>query len=138
MTRLNARTLAAASMLALTALGAFGSVARADTLRDAIAAAYAQNPTLAKARAQQRGTDESYVQARSQMGPAVDAQLGANYQREPAYLGGNASTGDGTLSLRQNIFTSGNVTSTLNAAADTVKAGQQSLRSTEALSLIHI
>jgi len=65
MTKLNARTLAAASMLALTMAGAFVGAAQADTLRDAIAAAYAQNPTLAKARAQQRGTDETYVQARS-------------------------------------------------------------------------
>ena len=132
MTRLNARTLAAASMLVLTAMGVCAGAAQADTLRDAIAAAYAQNPTLAKARAQQRGTDESYVQARSQMGPAVDAQLGANYTREPAYLGGNASTGSGTLSVRQNIFTSGNLASGLTAAQDTVKAGQEQLRSTEA------
>ena len=132
MTRLNARALAAASMLALTVAGAFAGTAHADSLRDAIAAAYAQNPTLAKARAQQRGTDESYVQARSGLGPSVGAQAGANYTREPAFLGGNATDAQAGLSLSQTIFSSGNLTSTLNAAEDTVKSGQQALRSTEA------
>ena len=138
MTRLNARALAAASMLALTAAAACIGVAHADSLKDAIAAAYTQNPTLAKARAQQRATDESYVQARSALGPSVDAQLGATYQREPAYLGGNASAGTGSLSLNQNIFTSGNLASTLTAAQDTVKSGQEQLRSTEATVLFNV
>jgi len=134
MTGMNARALAAASMLALMAAGA----AHADTLRDAIAAAYAQNPTLAKARAQQRGEDESYVQARSQLGPSINASLDANYQRQPSYLGGNASTGSGSVSLRQTVFSSGNVVSALNAAEDNVKAGQQTLRSTEAGVLFNV
>ncbi len=138
MTKLNARTLAAASMLALTVAGACVGAAHADTLRDAIAAAYAQNPTLAKARAQQRGTDETYVQARSQLGPALNAQGGVTYQREPAYLGGNATAAQGTLSLSQNIFDSGNLASTLNAAEDTVKSGQEALRSTEATVLFNV
>jgi len=138
MTRLNARALAAASMLALTAAGAFAGVAHADSLRDAIAAAYAQNPTLAKARAMQRGTDETYVQARSQLGPNLSAQVGAEYQREPAYLGGNATAADDGLSLSQTIFSSGNLASTLNAAEDTVKAGQEALRSTEAGVLFNV
>lgn len=138
MTRLNARALAAASMLALTASGALVGAAHADSLRDAIAAAYAQNPTLAKSRAQQRAEDETYVQARSQLGPDLNAQLGANYQREPRALGGNATTGQGTLSLRQTIFSSGNLTSTLNAAEATVKAGQEALRSTEAGVLFNV
>jgi len=134
MTGLNARALAAASMLALTAAGA----AHADSLRDAIAAAYAQNPTLAKARAQQRETDEGYVQARSALGPAVNAQLGANYTREPSYLGGNSSIGSGSLALNQTVFSSGNLSSTLTAAQDTVKAGQEQLRSTEATVLYNV
>ncbi len=138
MTRRNARTLAAASMLALTLAGAFAGAAQADTLGEAIAAAYAQNPTLAKARAQQRGTDETYVQARTALGPAVNVQGAVLYQKEPAYEGGNYNAAEGSLSLSQNIFDSGNLASTLNAAEDTVKSGQEALRSTEATVLFNV
>ncbi len=134
MTRLNARTLAAVSILALTAAG----TAHADSLRDAIAAAYAQNPTLAKTRAQQRATDEVYVQTRSQLGPSVGAGLSEDYSHAPAALGGTSTTVTGSLSLSQTIFTSGNIASQLNAADATVRSGQESLRSTEAGVLFNV
>ncbi len=138
MIRLNARTLAAASMLALTVGGGLAGAARAESLRDAISAAYAQNPTLSRARAQQRATDEGYVQARSQLGPAVDAGLSDDYSHVPPLLGGVSNTLSGSLSLRQTIFTSGNLASTLSAADATVKSGQESLRSTEETVLFNV
>lgn len=123
----------AASVLAMAA----GAV-HAESLRDAIAMAYSQNPTLARARAEQRATDESYVQARAGMGPSVGASLENDYTRAPTYLGGNVSTVDGSLSLSQTIFTSGNLASQLNAADATVRSGQEALRSTESQVLLNV
>ncbi|MGZ3306693.1 MAG: TolC family protein, partial [Asticcacaulis sp.] len=128
-TNRNAWAFLAASTLAIAVSGAVP--VHAESLRDAIALAYAQNPTLARQRAQQRATDESYVQARSGMGPAVGAGLSDNYSRSPQALGGTVSTVTGSVSLNQTLFTSGNLASQLTAANATVKAGQESLRSVE-------
>ena len=61
------------------------SPASADTLAEAIAAAYETNPTLQSQRAQLRGIDESYVQARSQYGPTVTVQTDARYTCQSAF-----------------------------------------------------
>ncbi len=127
----------AVSVFALSAVLS-ATVAQADSLRDAVAMAYAQNPTLARARAQQRATDENYVQARGALGPQVGAGLEDDYTKEPSYLGGNVSTVDGSLSLSQTLFTSGNLSSQLNAADATVRSGQESLRSTESQVLLSV
>jgi outer membrane protein len=60
---------AAVSVLALS----MAVSAQAESLNDAIALAYAQNPTLLRSRAAQRATDETYVQTRSQLGPSLSA-----------------------------------------------------------------
>ena len=55
-------------LAAIAGLGAFGIMATrasAETLADAIAEAYDNNPNLQAQRATQRATDEEYVQARS-------------------------------------------------------------------------
>ena len=66
--KLGGKPFAASLAVLLMAVAASGT-ARAESLGDAIAMAYAQNPTLVRARAQQRAADEGYVQARSSLGP---------------------------------------------------------------------
>ena len=117
---------AAVSILALgSAIGA-----QAESLTDAIAMAYAQNPTLQRTRAQQRATDEGYVQTRSQLGPNLNAGLGTTYNDQPDFTG-NRSYTSATITANQTLFASGGIASSLDASRANVMAGQQNLRSTE-------
>ena len=81
--------------------GALGAAlpAGAETLADAIALAYQNNPTLQAQRASQRALDESYVQARSGWRPTLNlaASAGYNETRIPfrAAGGGTDRNGDG-------------------------------------------
>src|SRR4051812_46404829 len=80
--------------------GAVGTVpASAETLADAIALAYQNNPTLQAQRATQRALDESYVQARTGWRPTLGLQASASYNeiRIPAAAGGSGQdrNGDG-------------------------------------------
>src|SRR3954467_8599286 len=73
--------------------------ASAETLADAIALAYQNNPTLQAQRATQRALDETYVQARTGWRPTLSFSGSASYseQRIPAAAGGSGldRNGDG-------------------------------------------
>src|SRR3954466_6998106 len=73
--------------------------AMAETLSDAIAEAYQNNPTLQAQRATQRALDETYVQARSGWRPTLNLTKSAAYSesRIPfrAAGGGTDRNGDG-------------------------------------------
>ena len=125
--------LAAVSVLALSAV----SMAHAESLNDAIAMAYAQNPTLAKARAQQRANDETYVQARSQLGPTLTAGTSVSYTDQDPFGQGRSNTSV-NLSAQQTLFASGGLTASLNAGKANVQAGQEDLRSTESSVLLNV
>jgi len=115
-----------------------GAAVQAETLKDAIAMAYAQNPTLARERAAQRGTDETYVQARSGFGPSVSASGSSTYAT-PAYgTNGSRLTTSLGVSASQTVFASGGITASLDAAKAGVLGGQQSLRSTESSVLLNV
>lgn len=105
--------------------------ASAEALNDAIAMAYAQNPTLARARAQQRANDENYVQSRSQFGPSLSIGLTQSYNDRAQDFFGDRSFQSAGLSVTQSIFTTGGITATLEASKAGVKSGQQNLRSVE-------
>jgi outer membrane protein len=111
-------------------MGALTQEAQAESLGDAIAMAYAQNPTLLRARAQQRAADEGYVQARSYLGPSLNAGASTDYADHSDGLGNRSYTGL-SLSATQTLFASGGLTASLAASKATVMSGQQSLRSTE-------
>ena len=131
------KALAAASVVALgTALGAAQGV-HAESLNDAIAMAYGQNPTLARARAQQRSNDENYVQTKSQFGPSVDAGISTSYTDQDPFGQGRSNTSV-SLSAQQTVFASGGLTSSLRASQANVMAGQQDLRSTESSVLLNV
>ncbi|MGX7927579.1 TolC family outer membrane protein [Tsuneonella sp. HG094] len=121
-------------LLGSTATIALAAVpAHADTLREALNAAYRTNPTLQSARAQQRATDETvpieksagrpnatgnvqyieFVKQSSNTGTAPDRQLGAS------------------VDLGVPIYSGGAVKNAVKAAENRVEAGQADLRGTE-------
>lgn len=104
-----------------------GQGAGAETLPQAIAAAWATNPELAAARAGQEALAEIPEQARA--GGRLTAELGGNagYDR----LGGGRSGSTGVTAAMP-IWTGGRVRSAVRAASGDVAAGAERLRDAEA------
>jgi outer membrane protein len=116
------------------------SASWAETLADAIALAYASNPTLQQQRARLRSLDENYVQARQGLRPQADAQVSASYSRQNggAESGGFFTPGDtegnaaaGALSLSQPLYTGGRATNAIRAVEADILAGREQLRQVE-------
>jgi len=101
--------------------------AAAETLGEAIEEAYATNPQLAAARAQQEALAEEPEQARALARPTMSAVAGAGYDRL-GYRGAASST----VSAALPIWTGGRVRSAEHAARNDVAAGAEAVRDTEA------
>src|SRR5262245_49304286 len=88
-----------AASLCVGAVGGAGlpAPAAAETLADAIALAYQNNPTLQAQRQTQKALDETYVQARSGWRPTLGAQVTAQWAetQTPRAGRGQDLTGDG-------------------------------------------
>lgn len=119
------------SVLALAL--ALAGPARADTLREALAAAYNTNPTLESARATQRANDENVPINRAQGLPSATVtathiefiQQSANAFTAPdRNLGVNAQ-------LLVPVYSGGAVRNGIAAAKERVQAGQADLRNSE-------
>jgi outer membrane protein len=125
-----------ARWLAGLAVGALmlPAAAQAETLQDALAKAYENNPTLTAARAGQRANDENVPIQKASGLPEVGARV--DYQ-ENLVLPGNAF-----FSPKRNVNVGGQVTvpiyqggavrNAIKAAKFRVEAGQADLRATEA------
>ena len=118
--------LAGASLLASV-------TASADTLKEALAQAYATNPSLEAARAQLRVTDETVVIQRSAGLPSVDSSAGYT-----EFLQGGSSGGLGpdrqltsNISLGVPLYQGGAVKNGILAAENRIEAGRADLRGTE-------
>ena len=121
--------------LALIALALSSSAvpASAETLRDALAKAYATNPTLAGARAGQKANDENVTIAKARGLPDLNTSVAYNENIK------SASTSfispdrliQGQLALSVPIYTGGAVRNSVKAADARVDAGQANLRGTE-------
>jgi outer membrane protein len=128
--RVLGRLAASASVLAAMALAA---PAQADTLRDALVAAYEYNPTLLGARAQQRAVDEDVVITKAQGLPQAD--LNTNYV-ENLIISPNAFAAPQRVlrtgpALSVPIYQGGAIKNATRAAKERVAAGQADLRGTE-------
>jgi len=127
--------------------------ASAETLADALALAYQNNPTLQAQRAAQRALDENYVQARTGWRPTLSMSAGWSYSEQAtprvvaAALGSFDRNGDGIvdgagrsdsaltragLTFSQPLWTGGRVAAAVNAANADVLAGRENLRRVEA------
>jgi len=117
-----------AAMLCGTALPV-----RAETLQDALAAAYRDNPTLTAARAGQRATDETFnIQKASGL---PDLRASGSYtetvQQSPYNEFQPRRTLSTALDLTVPLYQGGRVRNGMRAADTRVDAGQFDLRSTE-------
>jgi outer membrane protein len=107
--------------------------ARADTLREALAAAYRDNPTLTAARARQRANDENVPIQRAAGLPSAQAsvQYSQRVEDHPDGFFGPSRTLSGTVSLSVPVYSGGRVRNAVRSARLRVDAGQYDLRSTE-------
>lgn len=101
--------------------------AQAETLRDALGAAWAGNPELAAARARQEALAETPEQARAAGRLTADGTGGGGYDR--LGYGRAASVGVGATLP---IWTGGRVSAAVRAARGDVAAGAEGLRDAEA------
>ena len=106
----------------------------AETLQEALAAAYNNNPTLAGARAGQRAVDENVPIARADGLPSLNGSVTYNESLEAgrAVLSAPDRQVLGSVQLSVPIYQGGVVRNRLHAAETRVVAGQAQLRGTEA------
>jgi len=107
--------------------------ASADTLRQALAKAYLDNPTLAAARAQQRGADENVVIQRANGLPSLNTS--ANYteflkQSSSSFIAPERAL-TGNVDLTVPLYQGGSVRNGVLAAEERIAAGRADLRGTE-------
>tara|TARA_R110002110_G_scaffold59726_3_gene168705 strand:+ start:2785 stop:4203 length:1419 start_codon:yes stop_codon:yes gene_type:complete len=134
---------------ALTGLLAF-SPASAETLTDALAAAYQTNPTLQAQRAQLRATDEGVPQALSGWRPSLQAQgsygatsstttfdVAGSLFSASSVLTANLRPVNGAVRLSENIFAGGRTVNATDQAEATVQAGRETLLSVEQTTLLN-
>ncbi len=123
--------------LSAAAIVALAPAAQAETLPDAINAAYARNPTLEAARANTRATDELYPQARSRLLPQVSATATYGEQRtdfdlsDPSSAVDRSRPGSYGVQATQSVFAGGRNIGAINQANANIEAAQEGLRSTE-------
>jgi TolC family type I secretion outer membrane protein len=113
--------------------GLLPAVASAESLQDAIAAAYERNPVLNSRRFQQKSLNEEYVQTRSRYGPSLSLS-GQGVYNNLRRRGDTTDSNNGELTLRlsQPLYTGGQLRGAVAAARATVLSGQQTLRQVEA------
>jgi TolC family type I secretion outer membrane protein len=112
------------------------SPASAQTFKEALVAAYANNPTLQSARAQLRATDEQVPQARSNYFPTVTGtgDLGrTSVEQESAFFGSSQirNPREAQVVISEPLYRGGRTQAELERAENSVKAGRAQLVSTE-------
>jgi outer membrane protein len=109
--------------------------AAAETLPQALAAAYKYNPSLDAERARLRSTDENVAIANSGFRPNIgaSADVTRDWQRtRPPSAANGANTSKGySVSLTQPIFNGFQTINAVNEAEAFVRAGREALRTTE-------
>lgn len=113
--------------------------ASAQTLQEALAQAYSQNPTLEAGRAQLRATDELVPQARSGYLPTITATGDARrvwQERGPSRSAFNQQAAD--ISIAQPIYRGGRTVAGVNRAENLVQAQRAALVRTEQQVLLDV
>jgi outer membrane protein len=120
-------------LIATTAAFALAAPAAAETLQGALAKAYANNPTLTGARAQQRANDENVPIQRAAGLPNADVQASynENYLAPANSFTFPARSVNGQIGLTVPIYQGGAVKNSVRAADQRVLAGEENLRGTE-------
>jgi outer membrane protein len=133
--RRRAGAVAAVGLLGAACATLVCSAATAQTLKEALAAAYRLNPQLDAERARLRATDEEVARANAGYRPVITGSADINYERRNT---DPASTSDGELhskgysvNLTQPIFRGFRTLNQVREAEATVRAGRESLRLVE-------
>jgi outer membrane protein len=108
--------------------------ASADTLREALVAAYQTNPTLTAQRQTLEGTDATVAIARAAGRPQISATVGLNRTLTQSGLlinGGKGPTVSAGVDLSYPLFNGGAVKNSVRAAKSRVDAGRATLRAVE-------
>ena len=108
--------------------------ASADTLREALVAAYQSNPTLTAQRENLKATDANVAIAKSAGRPQVSATLGVNRDLSRSGIldvGGKGPSVSGGVDLSYPLFNGGSVRNSVKAAETRVEAGRATLRAVE-------
>ena len=127
--------LARAALLACACMvtGALATPVMADTLQEALAKAYAENPSLNAARAGQRAIDENVVIQRANGLPSVDASgvyTEALKQNATSFIAPDRIV-TGNVDLTVPLYRGGAIRNGVRAAKTRVEAGRADLRGTE-------
>ena len=122
-----------AAVAALSAALLAGS-ASADTLREALVAAYNTNPTLTGQREALKSTDAGVAIARAAGRPQISATVGLNRDLTRSGIlatGGKGPTLSGGLDVSYPLFNGGATRNGIRAAETRVEAGRATLRAVE-------
>ena len=121
--------------LLIAGIAASAPPVAAETLHQALAAAYKYNPRIDAERARLRATDETVSQANSGYRPSVgaSADITRDWQRSrPSVTGDGANTSKGySVSLTQPIFNGFRTVNAVSEAEALVRAGRENLRIVE-------
>ncbi len=117
---------------AVSLAGAMGSPAKAETIWQSLALAYANNPSLNAARAQLRSTDEGVPQALSGWRPTVSASAsGGRIFSETDNFSNVRNNASISLTISQTLFNGFRTVNSVRQAEAIVRAQRESLVSTE-------
>src|SRR5262249_23757911 len=95
--------------------------AQAETLRDALAAAYAGNPQIESERAKLRATDETVSEALANWRPNASAQTQAGFShQEFDQTSGNLKPKDASVSITQPLWRGGRTVAATRQAKESV------------------
>ena len=137
-------TVARAGLVSVSCLLAAGScllwvgprsAAHAETLSQALSAAYNYNPRLDAERARLRATDEEVARANSgyrpQIGASADVGLQYSETRPSSPSNGTTNARGYSIGLTQNLFNGFQTKNAVNEAEAGVRAGRETLRDVE-------
>lgn len=123
------------TLMAISLGAGAAASAHAETLLDAVAAAYEYSPRLDAERARLRATDEGVAQAHSGYRPQVEfnADVGRTTAHSKPNLGGNGaySPRGYSFDLVQPVFRGFQTINGINEAEAAVRAGRETLRNVE-------
>jgi outer membrane protein/S-layer protein transport system outer membrane protein len=145
---LSLRSSAIALALAMGMSG-YAGLAHAETLADAITAAYNSNPNIQAQRAAMRALDENYTQARAAYGLQASASVSEGYAYArgpqttttfPSYrrTSEEAISQSNDLSVSQALYTNGRYAARLQGVEAQIRASRENLRRIEMDLLIRV
>ena len=143
---LSVRTSVIAVAVAMAVTGR-ADLAHAETLADAITAAYQSNPNIQAQRAAMRALDENYAQARAAYGLQATASISESYgyakgpQTRTSLLpppGEDATSQSNDLSISQALYTNGRYAARLAGVEAQIKASRENLRRIEMDLLVRV